>query len=99
MSELSYQKLTEEGIARELETLSGWQVIERALSKEFSFENYTSGVVFAVAVAHVADTLNHHPDMMVGYGKVKISMVTHDAGGGLTAYDFELARRIDRLNI
>lgn len=98
MAELSYKKLDEEGIAREVETVPGWQVIEGALTREFSFETYSSGVVFGVAVAHTADTLNHHPDLMIGYGKVKVSMVTHDAGGGLTAYDFELARRINQIS-
>lgn len=98
MSELSYKKLDAEGIASELKTVPGWQVVDGALTREFSFETYASGVVFGVAVAHTADTLNHHPDLMIGYGKVTVSMVTHDADGGLTAYDFELARRIEKIS-
>lgn len=95
--ELSYTKLTTDQIAQQLSTTNGWQVNEGALTKVFSFDQYANGVLFANAVAHIADDLNHHPDLLIGYGKVTVSMVTHDADGGLTAYDFELARRIDRI--
>lgn len=92
---LSYDKLSPEAIVEQLGTTRDWHVVQGALTKEFRFESYASGAVFAGAVAHVADTLNHHPDLHIGYKRVVVSMVTHDAGGGLTAYDFELARRID----
>ncbi len=94
---MTYDKLDEAGIAQELETVDGWAIEGGALTKEFGFERYKDGLVFAGAVGFAADELNHHPDLFVGYGKVRVSMVTHDAGGGLTAFDFELARRIDRL--
>lgn len=95
MAGLSYDRLSVERVAEELATVSGWRVENGALTKSFLFDSYAAGVVFANAVAYVADALNHHPDLSVGYKKVTVSMVTHDAGGGLTAYDFELARRID----
>lgn len=94
---MTYDKLDEAEIALELGTVDGWAIDDGALTKEFSFERYKDGLVFAAAVGFAADDLNHHPDLMVGYGKVRVSMVTHDADGGLTAFDFELARRIDRL--
>jgi 4a-hydroxytetrahydrobiopterin dehydratase len=94
---MTYDKLDEAGIAHELGTVDGWAIDRGALTKEFAFERYKDGLVFAGAVGFVADELNHHPDLFVGYGKVRVSMVTHDADGGLTAFDFELARRIDRL--
>ncbi len=94
---MTYDKLDEAGIAHELGTVDGWTIDRGALTKELAFERYKDGLVFAGAVGFVADELNHHPDLFVGYGKVRVSLVTHDAGGGLTAFDFELARRIDRL--
>ncbi|MBL8060072.1 MAG: 4a-hydroxytetrahydrobiopterin dehydratase [Chthonomonas sp.] len=93
---LSYEKLSTEQIAAESQTVPQWRV-DGVLIREYQFPSYKDGLVFAVAVGHLADTLNHHPDIFIGYQKVTVSMVTHDAGGGLTAYDFELARRIDRL--
>lgn len=99
MSNLSYDKLSPEAVADHLAKLSGWQVEDGALTKLYTFSDYASGVMFGVAVGRLADDLNHHPDLLIGYQKVRVSLVTHEAGGGLTAYDFELARRIDdRLN-
>jgi 4a-hydroxytetrahydrobiopterin dehydratase len=44
-----------------------------------------------------AEVMDHHPDVLVTYGRVKVSTSTHDADG-LTALDFELARRTDALD-
>jgi len=41
-------------------------------------------------------TLHHHPDLLVGWGRVRVQTWTHDAGG-LTDKDYELARAIDAL--
>jgi 4a-hydroxytetrahydrobiopterin dehydratase len=95
--ELSYTRLTPEQIDAQLATVPGWSVVEGALTRTYPFGSYAGGVVFGSAVAHAADTLNHHPDLHIGYQRVTISMITHDAGGGLTSYDFELARRINAL--
>ncbi|MCU0316401.1 MAG: 4a-hydroxytetrahydrobiopterin dehydratase [Fimbriimonadaceae bacterium] len=94
MTDLSYDKLSPELIDSAIKDLEGWQVVEGALTKTFAFETYASGLAFAAAVGHLADRLDHHPDILIGYKKVTVSMITHDAGGGLTSYDFELARRI-----
>ncbi len=93
MSELTYDRLSDEQIQQRLSGLDGWTIKDGMLTKEFSFDSYASGVVFGAAVGHVADNLNHHPDLMIGYQKVTVSVLTHDAGG-LTAYDFELAKRV-----
>lgn len=94
---LTYDKLDPDAQNAQLKTLDGWSIDDGALTKAFEFESYKDGVVFASAVGWAADSLNHHPDLLVGYQKVTVTLVTHDAGGGLTAYDFELARRIDRI--
>lgn len=94
MSELSYQKLTPEQIAEGLQGLSGWQVVNGALTKTFEFESYVAGLLFANTCGLIAERLNHHPDLMIGYKKVTVSYVTHDASG-LTSYDFESASRVE----
>lgn len=96
MAELAYVKLTDDQIAQETRMLQGWSVEEGQLAKRFEFKTYKDGVVFASAVGYVADKLNHHPDITIGYAKVRVSVNTHDVGG-LSPYDFELARRIDAL--
>lgn len=98
MADLSYEKLDAPAVEDMLGTVRGWSVEDGALVKRFSFGSYAAGVMFAAAVGHEADRLNHHPDLHVGFQKVTVSMVTHDVGGGLTPYDFELARRIDAIS-
>lgn len=95
---LTYDKLSNEDQLEQLKTTQGWQIVEGTLTKEFKNKSYPNGVLFANAVARQAEELNHHPDILITYHAVTISMVTHDADGGLTAYDFELARRIDKLD-
>lgn len=93
---LNYTKLDESQTAKALEKVEGWAIVDGKLSKSFSFSTYKDGVVFASAVAFLADKLNHHPDLQIGYAKVMVSVNTHDVGG-ISPYDFELARRIDAL--
>lgn len=94
MNKLTYDRLSPEEIEASLHALSGWTVEQGALSKVFAFDSYARGILFANAVAWQAEDLNHHPDLLIGYKSVTVTLRTHDAGGGLTAYDFELARRI-----
>ena len=94
--ELAYRKLEESEAKAALDSVSGWSIKDEKLTKDFKFETYKDGVVFASAVGFVADKLNHHPDILVGYAKVSVSVNTHDVGG-LSPYDFELAKRIDGL--
>ncbi|MFZ4507558.1 MAG: 4a-hydroxytetrahydrobiopterin dehydratase [Fimbriimonas sp.] len=93
---MAIHKLTADEIRTEVQTLEGWIATESLVSKKFTFATYKDGVVFANSVAYLADKLNHHPDMVIGYAKVTVSISTHDVGG-LSELDFELARRIDGL--
>lgn len=96
MAELQYVKLSDTEIAEELAVYPGWALDGGQITKTYEFKNYKDGVVFASAVGHVADKLDHHPDMYVGYGKVRIAVNTHSVNG-ISPYDFELARRIELL--
>lgn len=94
--ELAYVKLDDVEVRDALRDLSGWVVDHGKLAKSFEFAAYQEGVLFAAAVGVVADHLNHHPDIHIGYRKATISVNTHDVGG-ISPYDFELARRIEAL--
>lgn len=93
---LEYRKLTEEEAAEEVAHLPEWQIVDSELSRTFGFENYLAGADFARSAASVAEQLNHHPDILITWGKVRVSVHTHDVGG-LSPYDFELARRLNKL--
>ena len=94
--ELAYRKLRQDEIETELQTVPGWSLENEKLARQFEFKTYKDGLVFGVAVGHVADKLNHHPDLEIGYGTVRVSVSTHDVGG-ISPYDFELARRVENL--
>ena len=96
MAKLEYRKLSAKEIEEGLAGLSGWSVEGDAIAKSFEFAQYQEGLVFASAVGLLADRLDHHPDLTIGYKKVKVSVTTH-ATNGLSPYDMELARRIERL--
>ncbi len=96
MDNLSYALLDEDAVKMGLASLADWSIENNILTKTYSFESYAEGIMFGAAVGHLANTLDHHPDILISYGKVKVSTWTHDAGG-LTSYDLELAKRIDRI--
>ena len=73
-----------------------WSVSDGKVTRTFVFATYAAGVVFASAVAHIADSMDHHPDLLIGYQKVSVSVNTHDVGG-ISPLDFELARKISGL--
>lgn len=66
------------------------------ISREFLFKNYRDAFAFATRLSLLAEDQGHHPDLEIGWGRVKVSMTTH-AVGGLTINDFVMAARIDQM--
>jgi len=87
--------LTPEQSAARLASVPGWEIAEGRLRREYAFERYLDGVGFAGRVAELAEAADHHPDILIGYRCVTLTLVSHDAGG-LTDRDFALATRIDK---
>ncbi len=58
--------------------------------------DFRAAVALVNQIADLAEELDHHPDMTISWNRVALSVTTHDAGG-LTALDFDLARRVDAL--
>ena len=75
-----------------------WNEKDNTITKTFEFSSYLDGIDFVSEVANLSEQENHHPDIIVGYCKVTISLTTHDAGA-LTVKDYKLAKLIDDLNI
>lgn len=72
-----------------------WVVVnEHHLEREFRFDTYARGVAFTNAVAAIAERQNHHPDILLRYGKVKVSIWTHKIDG-LTESDFVFAAKVE----
>jgi 4a-hydroxytetrahydrobiopterin dehydratase len=62
----------------------------------FVFEDFVQSLRFVNRVARQAESMNHHPDILIQYNKVRLAVTTHDEGG-LTMKDFTLARKIERI--
>jgi 4a-hydroxytetrahydrobiopterin dehydratase len=81
-----------------LKQLHGWLLSADAkkLTKEFKFKNFLEAMVFANKITPIAEAEGHHPDLSVGWGRVKVELTTH-ALGGLSMNDFILASKIDEI--
>ncbi|HSJ02779.1 MAG: 4a-hydroxytetrahydrobiopterin dehydratase [Verrucomicrobium sp.] len=88
--------LDETSLETELASLPEWKKEGAELVRTFSFPYYLAGISFVNEVANRAETLNHHPDIQIGWRKVTLRISTHSKGG-LTELDFNLAREVDAL--
>ena len=74
----------------------GWRLIDGALEKSFSFTDFHQTMGFVNALAFMANTENHHPDLQVSYGRCTVRFNTHDVNG-ISVSDFFCASKVDAL--
>lgn len=88
-----------EEVRRQLEALPGWELVEdgRRIRKRWRVRDFLTGLAFFGAIAPLAETAGHHPDLTLeNYRDVSVTMWTHSIGG-LSINDFILAAKIDSL--
>lgn len=90
------RKLSPDEVAEQLVGLDGWVAESDVIMKRFEFPNFAASLDFVNKVGELAEAADHHPDVKFGWGYAEFAMTTHDRGG-LTEFDFDLARRIDSL--
>jgi len=75
-----------------------WQLVNdgKALKREYRFKNFYHTMGFVNAVAYIANSEDHHPDLEVGYNYCRVLFTTH-AIGGLSQNDFICAAKLDAL--
>ena len=79
-----------------LKTVPEWKIESGELTRTYTFKNFLSAMDFVNSVAQIAEKGGHHPDIDIRYNKVRLALVTHDAGG-LTAKDFEMAAELSKI--
>ncbi|MCS6902559.1 MAG: 4a-hydroxytetrahydrobiopterin dehydratase [Polyangiaceae bacterium] len=79
-----------------LDAHPGWHVEQSTLTRCYSFPDYPTTIAFVTRLAFAAEKYDHHPDLLVTWGKVEVRWITHDAGG-LTDLDLTLAEVTERL--
>jgi 4a-hydroxytetrahydrobiopterin dehydratase len=73
----------------------GWAREENALVRSYKFKDFGEALGFTVRLALIAEKRDHHPDVLVGWGKARVLWTTHDAGG-ITQLDLDLAEASDQ---
>ena len=77
-----------------------WEILEEGgmstLQRTFQFETYTQCLEFAQAVGEMAERFDHHPRLIVEWGKVQVAWWTHFLSG-LHENDFVMAAKTDQL--
>ncbi|MCS6875309.1 MAG: 4a-hydroxytetrahydrobiopterin dehydratase [Aquificaceae bacterium] len=86
---------SEEEIKDRLTSLPEWRYENGFLIREYSTKNWRETIFLVNTIASLAEAHWHHPDMEVGYKKLKIKLTTHEAGG-ITDRDFKLASEIEK---
>lgn len=90
-------RLTPDEIRAALDSdLPGWRHDDEALRKEFAFRGFSAAVAFVDRLVEPANAARHHPDLEVGYGRVRVSLSTHDEGG-VTERDVAMARTVESI--
>ncbi|HTW05515.1 MAG TPA: 4a-hydroxytetrahydrobiopterin dehydratase [Streptosporangiaceae bacterium] len=88
--------LTEDEIAGRLGTVPGWTRQRGSIVATVTRSDFREAMLLTGAVAYLAEQANHHPDILIQWNKVTLTLSTHSAGG-LTANDFDLAAKINAL--
>ena len=74
--------------------LPGWQREGQRIRRVYTFAGFKEAMAFVNRVADLAEQADHHPDILVEYARVTLTLSSHDVGG-LTARDLRLAEKID----
>lgn len=92
--------LEEKEINEYMEKLNDtWKVIEnKRIERKFKFKDFKEALDYTVKIGELAEKEGHHPDIMLSWGKVVVTLTTHKIGG-LSENDFILAAKIDRLKL
>lgn len=85
------KKLDEAQVAEQMRNLPDWAINGDLLQRTFAFDDFEGAMAFVNRIADLAEDLQHHPDILIRYNKVTLTLTTHDAGG-LTRKDFAFAR-------
>jgi 4a-hydroxytetrahydrobiopterin dehydratase len=89
--------LNKDEVNARLNKVKSWKLIDNKISKEFELKDFKSALNFVNQVGAEAESMDHHPDILMhSWNKVKISVNTHSEGG-VTEKDFKLAEKIEAI--
>ena len=83
-------------VSNRLAKLEQWAECGGSIQRTFQFADFVTSMKFVNEVALAAERVQHHPDILVRWNKVSLTLSTHDAGG-ITDKDFSFAADADRI--
>ena len=89
-------KLSETEIEQQLTESPEWSVVNDEITRTYLFDDFRASIAFVNRIAEYAEREQHHPDILIRYNKVTLTVSTHDAGG-ITQKDFDLAVESEKL--
>lgn len=95
---LAHERLSDEQVMQALVALPEWSHVGEAIQRTFILKDFVQAMAFVNKIAAEAERVQHHPDLLIRYSKVTITLSTHDAGG-ITQKDMSLAAAIDKMAV
>src|SRR5258708_4791321 len=92
--------MAEKGLSSEAEiqaalaALPGWQQQGKAIAKIFDMKGFKAALAFTGTVGELAERADHHPEILIQFHNVTLTLWSHDKGG-ITDLDLRLARQIE----
>lgn len=87
------QTLSDSQLKQALSDLPEWALEDGSLVRYWTFPGFVQAMEFVDGVAQLAEREGHHPDIDIRYNRVKLALVSHDAGG-ITQRDADMAHRL-----
>ena len=88
--------LTESELNEALAKLPGWEVRDHWLRRTFTTPGWPHTIMLVATIGYLAEAAWHHPDLELGYARVKVKLQTHRVSG-ITTHDTALAERIEEI--
>jgi 4a-hydroxytetrahydrobiopterin dehydratase len=88
-------KLTTEAVQAALKKLPGWNLKHETIGKQYAWSSFPDAIKFVNQVADLAEQADHHPDILINYRRVTLTLSTHSEGG-ITQKDIDLAAQIEK---
>jgi|GEM_PF-558652 len=89
-------RMTDGQVDDALRLVPEWSLVGDTIQRTFQFVDFVAAIKFVNECALQAETSHHHPDILIRYSRVTLTLATHDAGG-ITAKDFALASQSDAM--
>lgn len=87
-------KMTNAEIEAALPKVPEWSLVGETIQRTYKLKDFVAAMKFVNRVAEAAERAQHHPDILIRYDRVTLTLATHDAGG-ITGKDFALAKAAD----